>query len=50
MYGMDDNPTLEAINIPGTLTLTFDGASEISTINTDTKTITGESITVYKRA
>ena len=49
MYGMNDNPTLLAMSIPSALTLTFDGLTEISTINTATKTITGDSITVYKR-
>lgn len=50
MYGMDDNPTLAVMIIPSNLALTFDGASEISTINTATKIITGDSITVYKKA
>lgn len=48
-YGMDDNPTLSVYNIPNSLILTFDGVTEISSINTATKTITGDTITVYKR-
>lgn len=50
MYGENDNPTLAVYNIPNSLTLTFDGVSEISSINTVTKTITGDSITAYKKS
>lgn len=49
-YRQDDNDDLSVMEIPESLTLTFDGAMEISSINTATKTITGDSITVYKKA
>lgn len=48
-FAQDDNDTLDVLEIPETLTLTFDGVREISTINTTNKTITGDTITVYKK-